>query len=371
MEFTEDEQSEKEFYLKIYDGYSNHKNSIGNQFEPTKYVSNVELKCLETFQLDFVPYCLTHCHIPSSGKGCENILLLSGSDDLIHGFRKDFFSKVVEGLKEEHSSDGKANKAVSDTVKAKASFYEIEDDEMVHLFPEFSQPTPSPAISLSFSYHKTDIVSQRWSVIGCQDGQLQVFQIDSMKNEVLKVFEDLEFAGIGGIHHARFFTMPKNVRGDNPIFNLIVVPSLERSALYIDITNPDKELHLDKETQMLQNSSDFDSVNGCTILDIDGDGFPEIVLGTYGQELIIYKISQENNDDKELDSNSSSNRIPNWMVWIRKSFTYPILAVEGWEMASDPTKPNHEDFTTSILAVTTIKTIHILQYDKNVQNRDK
>ena len=357
MEFSEDEQCEKEFYLKIFDGYNNKQNPLAYD---TKHVANVDLKCLETIQLDFVPYCLTQCDISSSEKSREKILLLSGSDDLIHGYRKNQSLDNISRSRENQNLERLDNKNESDKKEAISKFYELEDSDMMHLFPEFSHSTPSPAISLSFSHHKYDIGSHRWSAIGCQDGQLQVFQVDLMKGEVLKVFEDLEFAGIGGIHHAKFFEVPLNIKNDHPIFNLIVVPSLERSALYIDINSPEKQLHLDKETQMLERSSDFDSVNGCTILDIDGDGNPEIILGTYGQELIIYKISEDSYPNQELNENTSHDFAPKWKVWMRKSFPYPILAVDGWENVD-----SCEDSAVSILAVTTIKTIHILQYDKS------
>ena len=333
MEFSDDEQCEKELYLKIYDGYDYLQSSSG--CDNTKYVTNVELECLETFQLDFVPYCLTYCDVPSSDEKRENILLLSGSDDLIHGYRKNDSSKNADAIRDDENHEKSDNKLNLDRREAKSNFYEMDDDELVHLFPEFSQPTPSPALSLSFYYPKNELVSCRWTAIGCQDGQLQVFQVDPIKGEVLKVFEDLEFAGIGGIHHARFFELSFNNEHNSSIFNLIVIPSLERSALYLDIDCPEKPLHLDKETQMLEHSSDFDSVNGCAIFDIDGDGYPEIVLGTYGQELIIYKISEDKNPNDELASKTSCDLTPKWKIWIRKSFSYPILAVEGWSKYED------------------------------------
>jgi len=366
IDFTEDEQSEKEFYLKIYERFCSQLNSAA--FDSTKYIPNVELKCLEKFQLDFVPYCLTHCDVSSSGNDHENILLLSGSDDLIHGYRRSYSFSTIDGDNEKGDDIDTNDKSDSSNLKTKNCFYEMEDNEIMQLFPEFSQSTPSPAMSLYFKYDECDQVSHRWSAIGCQDGQLQVFQVDSTKGEVLKVFEDLQFAGIGGIHHARFFNIPSEVTNESQLFNLIVVPSLERSALYIDITNSEKQLHLDKETQMLPMSSDFDSVNGCTILDIDGDGYPEIVLGTYGQELIVYKISENANDNKKLGSNTSHDLIPNWKVWMKKSFPYPILAVEGWERENSSIDSFGMDSAASILIVTTIRAIHILQYQKKSSN---
>ena len=129
----------------------------------------MELKCLATFHLDFIPYCLTHCSIPglSNEEVEENILLLSGSDDLIHGFRKKFSSN---------------------------DFYELEDDQMINVFPECANLTQSPVTAMSFVYHDLKQVIHRWSVLGCQDGQLHVFQVDPLKRELLMSFEDLEFA---------------------------------------------------------------------------------------------------------------------------------------------------------------------------------
>ena len=341
MNLAEDEQYEKEFYLKIYEGFTNKISSISHE-EQTNHVPIVELKSLATFQLEFIPYCLTHCRVYklSEKEKYENVLLLSGSDDLIHAYRR---------------NSSNAN-----------TFDEIEDEEMMHLFPEFAQMTPSPAVSVSFAYHEREHVMNRWSAVGCQDGQLQVFQVDPQKAEILRLFEDLDFAGIGGIHHAKFFSIPSTLEPGLAILNLIVVPSLERSAIYIDITNKEKQLELEKETQMLENSSDFDSVNACAILDIDGDGYPEIVLGTYGQQLMVYKISNRCNERKAVASEDENESLPKWRLWTKQTFSYPILSVKGWENSKRHKNDNHQYLTTSVLAVTSIKAIHILYYDINV-----
>merc|ERR1712223_198664 len=97
-------------------------------------------------------------------------------------------------------------------------------------------------------------------------------------------------------------------------------------------------------------------------------GYPEIVLGTYGQELIVYKMSENRNDSRVLNSITSHDLIPNWRVWMRKSFPYPILAVEGWERDNSSNASSDLDSAASILVVTTIRAIHILQYDKKSLN---
>merc|ERR1712018_492827 len=93
INLSEDEQCEKEFYLKIYDGFDN-MNSFQSYEEKSNHVPIIELKSIATFQLDFIPYCLTHCRVYklSEKENFENILLLSGSDDLIHAYRRNYGS---------------------------------------------------------------------------------------------------------------------------------------------------------------------------------------------------------------------------------------------------------------------------------------
>ena len=297
----------------------------------------VKLKCLSTVQLDFIPCCLTNCIVINSFEKNENILIISGSDDLVHGYRKYSSSEVLQ---------------------------EIEDEEMMSLFPEFSNPTTSAALSIAFEHHESDGAVQRWSAVGCQDGQLHVFQVDLLKGEVLMQVEDQEYCGLGGIHHIKFFSCDGLDDCDLKKLNLLVTPSLERSAIYLNIANKKSQLHLDRETQRLESSSGFDSVNACTILDIDNNGIPEIILGTYGQELLIYKYFYGTNDNaKTCSTNPHSNY---WKLWTRRSFQNPILAVNGWIVNSSKST-SHNDSNKSILAITTIKYIHFLQFQ--VENK--
>ena len=326
---NEEEQCEKEFSLKIYQGFQG---MLSKKETNSKQVPVVRLKCLFTLQLEFVPCCLTNCVVINSFEKNENILILSGTDDLVHGYRKYSSSEVLQ---------------------------EIEDDEMISLFPEFSNPTASAALSISFKHHKSDGVVQRWSAVGCQEGQLHVFQVDTLKREVLMKVEDQEYCGLGGIHHIKFFTCDSLNGCDLKKLNLLVTPSLERSAIYLDIANEKSQFHLERETQRLESSSGYDAVNACTILDIDNNGIPEIILGTYGQELLIYKYFHETDDNATTSSTNPHSNY--WKLWTRRSFQNPILAVNGWiDHSSKSTSDN--DSHKSILTITTIKSIHFLQF---------
>ena len=125
------------------------------------------------------------------------------------------------------------------------------------------------------------------------------------------------------------------------------------------------QFQLEKETQRLECSSDFDSVNACAILDIDGDNYPEIILGTYGQELIVYKVS---NEDPNVASDIAKDILPSWTLLTRQKFPFPILAVNGWRNPKAPSPHQENVSANSMLAVTTIKAVHILEYDRKNAN---
>ena len=305
----------------------------------------VELKCVATFQLDFLPFRLTHYSVQTSlEEGDVNtVFLVSGSDDLIHAFAPSPLSTAFE---------------------------ELQDEEITNLFPEFSQHTPSPATDISFAHRVVNNDGlHRWSVIACQEGQVQVFKVDVFKRELLMSFEDLDFAGAGGIYHAKFFDLPFDLSQQNSgSLNLLLVPALERTAMFFDIANQQNGFQFNTGTERLEYSSDFDSVNACAIIDLDGDGYPEIVIGTYGQELLVYKMypRNEENESNILSRDTFANLA--WKLWARQAFPDPILAIQSWVNSNEDDNKNkgvHNEYSRiSTLVVTTNKAIHILQYDQ-------
>jgi hypothetical protein len=72
---------------------------------------------------------------------------------------------------------------------------------------------------------------------------------------------------------------------------------------------------------MLPHSEKFDSVVCARVADIDLDGNNEILLGTYGQELLVYKEAPQPSNEYEL-------------CW-KRGFTHPLMALETVDITMD------------------------------------
>ena len=73
----------------------------------------------------------------------------------------------------------------------------------------------------------------------------------------------------------------------------------------------------------------------------DFDGKEEILIGTYGEELLVYKSIEEENEEK-------------WTLNFSKSFNNPIHAIYHCDLSNDGMKE---------LSIVTLKTVIVLQHD--------
>ena len=74
----------------------------------------------------------------------------------------------------------------------------------------------------------------------------------------------------------------------------------------------------------------------------DFDGKEEILIGTYGEELLVYKSSDEIENDGQ------------WTLNFSKSFNNPIHAIFHLDLTNDGMKE---------LSIVTVKTVIVLQHD--------
>jgi KICSTOR complex protein kaptin len=63
-------------------------------------------------------------------------------------------------------------------------------------------------------------------------------------------------------------------------------------------------------SRTLYRSDDFDVATCATIADVDFDGEKEIVIGTYGQELLVYKLMEKFEEvKKKSETDSTENKL--------------------------------------------------------------
>ncbi|CAG2255474.1 KPTN [Mytilus edulis] len=203
----------------------------------------------QSIDLDFTPYQLTHTSIFVAGK-LESVFLLIGSDCKIHMYREVSVSVFVGHV------------------------------------------------------HWIDIVyfnqySRRLTARGHRDGGITVSHVNVDSNEMLsswslqhdspitciKIFT-LEYS----VSQPGFISEKRKVRKVvDPVFHVLALSALEPAAVYRNVLSNGL-----KEPLVLPQSNKFDVPLCVCIVDIDFDGCNEIMIGTYGQELLAYKfISQK------------------------------------------------------------------------------
>ncbi|KAL3874054.1 hypothetical protein ACJMK2_037118 [Sinanodonta woodiana] len=275
--FTKADDNESKQFLNLYTS-----SQYGEEFN----MENVAEECRLSLELYFVPYQLTHTEMVSSN-GRETVFLLSGSDCKIHLFRE---------CNSEHIF--------------------IEEDSGV-FFPEFTG-TKSCVHWLDIVY--IDNYVRRLTAMGHQCGLLIVSIVDVQKLEILRTYTvDHD----SPITYISFFTSHNEVNCPEflksfiekkederdpqvPEYHLLALSALEPAIVYEHVLQ-----HGLTHPIILPESNKFDAILCGSVTDIDFDGENEILIGTYGQELIAYKFShsktQHRRDEVNLSTDSCEN----------------------------------------------------------------
>ncbi|XP_053653410.1 KICSTOR complex protein kaptin isoform X3 [Cherax quadricarinatus] len=227
----------------------------------------VSQNCLP-LELDFVPYHLYHTKTKTK-HGWETVWLLSGSDSCIHLYHSD---------DESHS------------------YQEVECSES---FPEFSQTTN---ITLWMDVFYSSDNKKRVSGTCGESGTVHMFHVNveaipqitashtvswDYPSVTVKIFDLKTTLSVPnflqGIHRLQN-RAPKTDNEDQP--HVVVANALESCFVYSGFVSK-------CEGYRLPDSDNSDVVTCCIVCDIDQDGKNEILIGTYGQTVTVYKYNEE------------------------------------------------------------------------------
>ncbi|XP_064483754.1 KICSTOR complex protein kaptin-like isoform X2 [Ornithodoros turicata] len=278
--------------------------NIYSQGEPGTGVDldKIAQGCLH-LELDYIPYQLTHSQLFSDEQaGRETVFLVSGCDRKIHVFRED----------ESHQS---------------YSEVPVEDH-----FPEFVD-IPDVVLSMALKYADDD--RKRISAFCCEGGLVRVAVTELQRGGMFLCTQDKIFKDSVVKPIPEFLTKvgiaKREGSGEEPI-HLLVGNTLGPSLVYRDIL----QQGLDK-CAVLPHSEHFDSVTCGCIADVDMDGTHEVVLGTYGQEVLVFKLEDE-------------RYVPLW----QQTVSHPVLSLRYLDITGDGLRE---------LVVLSTKGLHILQHD--------
>lgn len=244
-----------------------------------------KINIIDSLELEFVPYQLTHTLFNDD----QTCFVLSGSDDKIHIFCYN-----------------------------QSTFSEVEAED---LFPEFANELPSIALTLDFMHNQDK--SKRYTAVGLECGTFLFFIIDIDDNQIDGKFE---YSFQGPVTSVHFFR-------ENEEVQILAVASLSLSQVFYNVVKDGLS-----NNSVLPGSDEFDVATCCTLADFDFDGRQEILIGTYGEQLLAYKEMKDQT----------------WVLIWQKSFNNPIHQLFYTDLTGDGIKD---------LFLVTLRAVIILQHD--------
>uniref|UniRef100_A0A8C7NYI3 NOVA alternative splicing regulator 1 n=1 Tax=Oncorhynchus mykiss TaxID=8022 RepID=A0A8C7NYI3_ONCMY len=279
--FIKDSGDKATPFLNIYCDYE-----PGSEFN----LESIAQSCLN-LELQFTPFQLYHTEVQCENGCSETVFLLSGHDQRIHLYKEN------------------------------ASLHQFEEQPVERLFPEL-QELPSNVLWL-------DVLSipggRRLSAFGCQNGCVGLALVDQTGPEILQSWR---------------------VQQDSPISTVLLFPLHSRAEFLwsewsVHCALRDVQKYGVSCHACLSESDQCDAVLCALVTDLDFDGQKELLLGTYGQELLCYKFQQPMRGTEEQFQ----------LLW-RRSFKSPLLSIIYLDLTGDGLRE---------LAILTLKGLHILQ----------
>ncbi|KAM9729100.1 KICSTOR complex protein kaptin [Menidia menidia] len=295
--FIKDSGDKATPFLNIYCDYE-----PGSEFN----LESIAQSCLN-LELQFTPFQLYHTELQDADGGRETVFLLSGHDQRIHLYKEN------------------------------ASLHQFEEQPVEKLFPEL-QELPSNVLWL-------DMLSisggRRLSAFGCQNGCVGLAVVSQTGPEVLQSWRVQFDSPISTVLlfplRCRSSLAGAEQSAEVEGYNLLITSTIEMAVVYRDV----QERGLSRST-CLPESDQWDAVLCALVIDLDFDGQKEVLLGTYGQELLCYKFQPTGSGgDGQFQ-----------LLW-RRSFKSPLLSVIYLDLTGDGLRE---------LAVLTLKGLHILQH---------
>ncbi|XP_068979891.1 KICSTOR complex protein kaptin-like isoform X2 [Bombus flavifrons] len=293
-----------ERYLNIYT-----EGAIDGEGDEGSSIEAIAQNCLMV-ELAYTPYHLYHTILPQQNVPNEVVWLLSGSDYKIHMIRED-----------------KLNHSYSESPIEKY-FPELHDIQGI-------------AIWINIYYY--DNYNWRLTVIGCECGLVNVAITNVLELKVCRSWKlryDRPVSSVSIFSLQNSIEKPSFLSSNNSKSFLnnqetklnVLVVNTSNAVVFMDVLNNGMD-----EDITLNGSETSDCILCSCIADINMDGQNEILLGTYGQEVLIFCFINNS-----------------WELIIRKLFDAPVHSICYMDITNDGMKE---------LIVLTQRGVHILQHN--------
>ncbi|XP_026185192.1 KICSTOR complex protein kaptin [Mastacembelus armatus] len=295
--FIKDSGDKATPFLNIYCEYE-----PGSEFN----LDSIAQSCLN-LELQFTPFQLYHTEVQCDDGGSETVFLLSGHDQRIHLYKEN------------------------------ASLHQFEEQPVERFFPELQQ-LPSNVLWL-------DMLSvaggQRLSAFGCQNGCIGLALVSQTGPEVLQSWRVQFDSPISTVLLFPLSCQTEQLSREESLemkgYNLLVTSTIEMAVVFRDV-----QVCGLSHSMCLSESDQWDAILCALVIDLDFDGQKEVLLGTYGQELLCYKFHV-----------AGSGPDGQFKLQWRQSFKSPLLSIIYLDLTGDGLRE---------LAILTLKGLHVLQH---------
>uniref|UniRef100_A0A8C1X0R9 Kaptin (actin binding protein) n=1 Tax=Cyprinus carpio TaxID=7962 RepID=A0A8C1X0R9_CYPCA len=218
-------------------------------------------------------------------------------------------------------------------------------NEIEILFPEL-QELPSNVLWLNVLSIEQN---RRLTAFGCQNGSVGLSLVNQKGPEILQNWRVKHDSPISTVllfplkqqHESTDTNTEGSGSNDHSsqrqTFNLLVTSAIEMAVVYRNV----EKYGLSRQL-CLAESDQCDAVLCALVVDLDFDGQHELLLGTYGQDLLCYKFQEP--------VGAFEDKLQ--LLW-RRSFKSPLLSLIYLDLDGDGLRE---------LAVLTLKGLHILQH---------
>uniref|UniRef100_A0A672P9T6 Kaptin (actin binding protein) n=1 Tax=Sinocyclocheilus grahami TaxID=75366 RepID=A0A672P9T6_SINGR len=306
--FIKDSGDKATPFLNIYCDYE-----PGSEFN----LESIAQSCLN-LELQFTPFQLYHTEVHCGDGSSETVFLLSGHDQRIHLYKEN------------------------------ASLHQFEEQPVERLFPEL-QELPSNVLWLNVLSIDQN---RRLTAFGCQNGSVGLSLVNQKGPEILQNWRVQHDSPISTV-----LLFPLKQQHQSPDTNsengcclqvsgwlvccLFCTMCLVECKINVCVFRDVEQYGLSRQL-CLAESDQCDAVLCALVVDLDFDGQHELLLGTYGQDLLCYKFHQP--------TGAFEDKLQ--LLW-RRSFKSPLLSLIYLDLDGDGLRE---------LAVLTLKGLHILQH---------
>uniref|UniRef100_A0A8C1B7I9 Kaptin (actin binding protein) n=1 Tax=Cyprinus carpio carpio TaxID=630221 RepID=A0A8C1B7I9_CYPCA len=305
--FIKDSGDKATPFLNIYCDYE-----PGSEFN----LESIAQSCLN-LELQFTPFQLYHTEVHCGDGSSETVFLLSGHDQRIHLYKEN------------------------------ASLHQFEEQPVERLFPEL-QELPSNVLWLNVLSIEQN---RRLTAFGCQNGSVGLSLVNQKGPEILQNWRVKHDSPISTV---LLFPLKQQHEGTDTNTEGSVSRALVCCFMFCTMSLVECKINVCvcvfrnvekyglSRQLCLAESDQCDAVLCALVVDLDFDGQHELLLGTYGQDLLCYKFQEP--------VGAFEDKLQ--LLW-RRSFKSPLLSLIYLDLDGDGLRE---------LAVLTLKGLHILQH---------